>query len=142
MAFSQQKFREIVFQLLYSRDFAVDPGEGGLFLLMEQLAVTKKIVRLAMEKQEQIWEKKETLDTLIASVAQDYSFERIPRIERNILRLGVFELFHSGDVPPKVAISEAIRLSRKFATHEAANFVNALLDALYAPSPAEQCSAK
>src|SRR5690606_29501809 len=58
-------------------------------------------------------------------------FERIPRVERNILRLAVFELLHDPSVPPTVAIAEAIRLTRKFATPEAATFINAVLDAIF-----------
>ncbi len=132
MTFPHQKFREIVFQLLYSKDFSGTLDEGSIFLIMERLAVTKKIVKMAFEKQELVWEKLEILDALIAEASLEYTFDRIPHTERNILRLGVFELLYDDAIPAKVAIAEAIRLSRKFATHEASSFVNALLDALYA----------
>nr|NGX48373.1 hypothetical protein [Chlamydiota bacterium] len=59
-----------------------------------------------------------------------YELERISRIERSILRLGLYELLYT-DLPDKVAITEAIRLTRKFATAEGGAFVNALLDAIY-----------
>jgi N utilization substance protein B len=129
MPISPQKFREIVFQLLYSNDF------GGCAeiapMVMAQLCVTKKVVREACELKEGILEKKEVIDALIRDHAQSYEFERIPRIERNVIRLGVYELLFSKNVPPKVAIAEAIRLTRKFATPEAATFVNAILDSIF-----------
>ena len=129
MAISPQKFREVVFQLLYSDDF------GGCAevaeMLMAQLAITKKIVRNAGEIKEKILEKKKQLDELICRHSESYDFERIPRIERNVIRLGAYEILFSSDVPPKVAIAEAIRLTRKFATPEAATFVNAILDSIY-----------
>jgi transcription antitermination protein NusB len=129
MPISPQKFREIVFQLLYSDDF------GGCAevaeMLMTQLAVTKKVVREAGEVREKILEKKPKIDELIRKHSESYDFERILRVERNVIRLGVYEILFSPDIPPKVAIAEAIRLTRKFATPEAAAFVNAVLDSIY-----------
>jgi N utilization substance protein B len=129
MPISPQKFREIVFQLLYSEDFG--GSDGVVEMLMGQLAVTKKVVREACATKEKILEKKQELDRAIEGNSQAYDFERIPRVERNVLRLSLYELLFASDIPPKVAIAEAIRLSRKFATAEAATFVNAILDAVY-----------
>lgn len=129
MPISPQKFREIIFQLLYSDDFGGD--EGVAEMLMAQLAVTKRVVREAGVVKEKILEKKYGIDGIICEFAVAYEFERIPRVERNVLRLSIYELLFCPDVPKKVAIAEAIRLVRKFATAEAATFVNAILDAVY-----------
>jgi len=123
--------REIVFQLLYSWDFVDDAEADMTDMIMHQLAVTKKVVRNAMEQVQRVRERRDEIDQLISGMSKSYDFPRIPRIERNVLRLGVFELFFTDGIPPKVAISEAIRLCRKFATPEAASFINAILDALY-----------
>jgi transcription antitermination protein NusB len=129
MPISPQKFREIVFQLLYSDDFGGSAEVAEM--LMAQLAVTKKIIREACAIREKILERKTQIDQLIRKHSESYDFERIPRIERNVIRLGAYEILFSPDIPPKVAIAEAIRLTRKFATPEAATFVNAVLDAIY-----------
>jgi N utilization substance protein B len=131
MALSQQKFREIVFQVLYSGDFADAGDEDMIPFMMGQLAVTRKTVSLAVVRKSAIEKERASIDEQIAKASVAYAFERIPRIERNILRLGVYELFYDDQIPPKVAIAEAIRLSRKFATPEGATFVNAILDTLY-----------
>jgi transcription antitermination protein NusB len=131
MSISQQKFREIVFQLLYSDDFSQAEEEDITELLMQQLAVTKRILRLAHERKRLLQEKLEEIDRLIAASSIGYEFDRIPRIERNVLRLGIFELLYDEAIPPKVAIAEAIRLSKKFATPEAISFINAILDGIY-----------
>jgi transcription antitermination protein NusB len=131
MPLSLQKFREIVFHLVYSSGFGECEEEGITALVMQQLCVTKSAVRKARETWNKIVEKQEIMDNLIKEHSKEYDFERIPRIERAILRLGVYEMLFSTTVPPKVAISEAIRLSRKFATPESATFVNAILDAIY-----------
>ncbi len=68
---------------------------------------------------------------MIAQTAFGYEFDRIPHVERAVLRLGIYELYFSNEVPPKVAISEAVRLAKKFATIESSRFINGILDALY-----------
>lgn len=138
MALSQQKFREIVLQLLYSQDIGQPDEIAMIHLIMAELAVSKKNVRLAQEKVHLILEKLAEIDSLISSVSISYDFERIQKVTKNILRLGVFELFHDQNIPPKVVIAEAIRLSRKFSTPESASFVNALLDHLYQSSKGER----
>ena len=134
MALSQQKFREIVLQLLYSQDIAHPDDALMLELMMGELAVSKRNVRLAQERVQQIQELLSEIDPLITSVSTSYDFNRIQVVTKNILRLGVFELLFDDQIPPKVAISEAIRLSRKFNTPESASFVNAVLDHLYQAS--------
>lgn len=132
MALSQQKFREIVLQLLYSQDVSRHPNEAFMTeLMMAELAVSKKNVRLAHERVHHIQQQLVKIDRLITSVSTSYNFDRIQIVTKSILRLGVFELFFDDQIPPKVAIAEAIRLSRKFSTPESASFVNALLDHLY-----------
>jgi N utilization substance protein B len=134
MALSQQKFREIVFQILYSQDLG-QPDEALMTeLMMAELAVSKKNVRSAQERVQLIRKRLPEIDPLIASVSTSYDFDRIQTVTKNILRLAVFEMFFDDQIPPKVAIAEAIRLSRKFNTPESASFVNALLDHLYQAS--------
>ena len=140
MPISPQKFREIVFQLIYSDDFG---GDGNIVdMLMAQLAVTRRIVREAHMTREKFLEKKPEIDALIRTHSEGYEFERIPRVERNVLRLGVYELLFSPEVPPRVAIAEAIRLARKFATPEASTFVNAILDSIFKEAHAPTVSSQ
>lgn len=134
MSLPQQKFREIVFQLLYSHDMARATENDMIPLLMGELSVTKKAVRTAQERTQVIITKQNEIDQLISEASHAYNFERIPSVERNILRLGIFEMLFDEDIPAKVAIAEAIRLARKFGTPESASFVNAILDNLYKKS--------
>lgn len=131
MALSQQKFREIVLQLLYSQDITSPNEELMVELMMAELAVSKRNVRLAQERVQKIKSLLPEIDPLIASVSTSYDFDRIQAVTKNILRIAVFELLYDDQIPHKVAIAEAIRLSRKFNTPESASFVNALLDHIY-----------
>ncbi len=130
MALPIQKLREVVFHLLYSDDFQA-LGEDMVPFLMQYHRTTKKSLYHAQEIVSQILLHREEIDQQIQTHSTEYELNRIPRVERNLLRLGIFEMIYSKQVPPKVAISEAIRLARKFATKESAQFVNAILDAVY-----------
>lgn len=130
MALPKNKFRELVFQLLYSQDFLRIKGEDYLPFMMAFFKTGKKNVKLAYERGLEVLKKLEKIDSMIVKASPDYRIERISKVELNVLRLGLFELF-SKDVPEKVAISEAVRLCRKFGTRQGAKFVNAILDNLY-----------
>lgn len=131
MSLPQQKFREIVFQILYSKDFGCEEKDEVVSLLMPVLKATKKAIKLASDRAAAIASALPEMDELIAKQSIAYDFNRISRVERNVLRLGLFELIHDPGIPPKVAIHEAVRLCRKFGTRESAHFINAVLDGIY-----------
>jgi N utilization substance protein B len=130
MALHVKKLREIVFHLLYSDDFDV-LDEDIVPFLMQHHQVTKKSLYAAQGIVRELKKHRDEIDQLVVAHSKEYAFDRIPRVEKNLLRLGIFEMTYLKEVPPKVAISEAIRLARKFATAESAQFINAILDAIY-----------
>jgi N utilization substance protein B len=131
MAVTQQKFREILFQAIYSREFSSNESQDMIEFLMAEHEVTKKTIYQVQTKMGEILLKQPEIDVLIRNESHAYEFERISSVEKNILRLGLFEMSYDCTIPPKVAISESIRLARKFGTPESANFVNAIMDAVY-----------
>lgn len=131
MALPPQKFREIVFQILYRQDFDLEREEEMIPFMMQELKVTKRVMIEAHARMDLVLAKQEEIDALIAAASQEYSFERISRVEKTILRLGVFEVLYDPSLPAPVGIAEAIRLCRKFGTPESAHFVNAILDGIY-----------
>jgi N utilization substance protein B len=68
------------------------------------------------------------IDSLIARASRNWRLERMARVDRNLIRLAVYELKHSDDVPAKVAINEAIEIAKRFGTSESPAFVNGILD--------------
>lgn len=67
------------------------------------------------------------LDEVIASYAEGWSLQRMPALDRNLLRLGTFEILEVSDVPDAVAISEAVKLARELSTDDSPAFVNGVL---------------
>lgn len=76
--------------------------------------------------------KQGTLDTTIQPIAPDWPIEQIARVDRSILRMGLYELLHRSDkVPPKVAINEAVELAKAFGSDNSSKFVNGVLGTAY-----------
>ena len=75
--------------------------------------------------------KREEIDALIIQFAPDWPLDPITNVDRNILRLGVYELKFSSQVPSKVAINEAIELAKSFGGESSGKFVNGILGAMY-----------
>jgi N utilization substance protein B len=67
------------------------------------------------------------IDDLLSTYSQGWTLERMPAVDRNLLRIGVYELLWRDDVPPAVAISEAVELAKSLSTDESPSFVNGLL---------------
>ena len=67
-------------------------------------------------------------DTYIKKYAQNWDLHRIAAVDRNILRLAIFEMLHRDDIPPVVSINEAVDVAKKFSTQDSGKFVNGILD--------------
>lgn len=95
-------------------DEAISAGEGPTN------DYTATLVRGVMEHRTRI-------DEVLASYAEGWTLARMPAVDRNVLRLGVWEILYSGDVPDPVAVSEAMTLVRELSTDDSPPFVNGVL---------------
>ncbi len=125
-----QKFRELVFLLLFSQDsHASDPDE--LFMTVShELKVNLKQVKAAWEKVETILELLPEIDADISAVSTSFDFHRIQKVELAVLRLSCYELIFEKKLSVNIVIAEAKRIAKKFATPDAASFCQALIDAM------------
>ena len=73
-------------------------------------------------------EHREEADTLIRKYSQNWDLPRIAAVDRNILRLAIFEMLHREDIPPVVSINEAVDVAKRFSTEDSGKFVNGILD--------------
>ncbi len=94
----------------------------------EALGYAKDLVRGTLEHREEI-------DRLIRGQAEHWRLERMPAVDRNILRLAVYELLYETDVPKLVVLDEAIELAKKFGSENTGRFVNGVLDGLLKSHP-------
>ena len=131
MTLDPYKKRELVFVLLFSFEMGQDLASDDVVdLVAHECKVAKKYVIEARARVEDILKERDACDARILKICQEYSIARIQSIERNVLRLAIYELMIEKNVPPKVVFSEAKRLAKKFSSYEAATFVHALLAAV------------
>jgi len=71
---------------------------------------------------------RDAIDEIIKKHAKNWDFHRIAVVDRNIMRLAIFEMLHREDIPPVVSINEAVDIAKKFSTEDSGKFVNGILD--------------
>ena len=99
-----------------------------LYTVAQISAYSEEIIRGVRDHDEEIRE-------FVETYARDWSFERMPAVDRAVLSIGTWELLYNDEVPDAVAISEAVGLARVLSTNESPKFVNGLLDKLRQVKP-------
>lgn len=127
--------RSVVLQTLYEWDFANFAGDGKerLSRNISEYAPGSEDNRFIQNLFDGVNDKRKDLDDIIQKAAPEWPIEKISVMDRNILRIGLFELLFADreEVPPKVAINEAIELAKKFGSDTSSKFVNGVLGAIY-----------
>ena len=124
--------REIALQVLYllEQNPQVDPAESDRFI--RQRIRDPRLRDFARFLIDGVQSHRVEIDAMISVVAENWRLDRMAAIDRNILRLGVFEMLFSPDIPAKVAINEALDLAKRYSTAQSSRFVNGILDRLQA----------
>jgi len=127
----RHKGRQIALQVLYQWDVAGVPLPEALATYREHLSPSPEAFEFAQELVEGVQKKREELDALISRYSRNWRLERMLATDRNILRLAAYELLFRPDIPPRVAINEAVELAKEFGTEDSPAFVNGSLYAIY-----------
>jgi len=123
--------RELALQALYQLDLRGDDIFGEIEIFCKENTDKSDIYQFAMSLIQGCRLHVNEIDEKISSVAEHWDLHRMAIIDKNILRLGVYELQFRQDIPPKVSINEAIDLAKKFSTKNSGTFVNGILDKIY-----------
>ena len=127
----RRQARALTVQVLFHMEFNPGDPEQGFDLISENFSSPAEIRDFARHLVLGIWAKREELDTLISRSSRNWRLERMSHVDRNVLRLGAFEMLFMKDIPPKVSIDEAVELGKKFGTEESGAFINGVLDNIY-----------
>jgi N utilization substance protein B len=126
--------RTIAMQTLYQWDFTQADKKGALKFLernKEEFAPAFNDHGFMEDLVAAVVDKKGDIDAYIVQYAPEWPLDQITMVDRNILRVGIYELVFSEDVPSKVAINEAIELAKTFGGQASGKFVNGVLGAIY-----------
>ncbi len=128
---TRRESRELLLQFLYQQDTSsrypppLPEALKGFWSLQNYDEATK---RFTEELAAGVLEHIEVIDAKIKAHTKNWDFHRIAVVDRNILRLAIYELLFRDDIPPVVSINEAIELAKKFSTEDSGRFVNGILD--------------
>ena len=134
--------REIALQVLYQVEQNPSQGKTEIDRFIQRRLREPKLCAFAHELVNGVHEHQARIDSLISDVAENWRLDRMAAIDRNILRLGAFELLYCAEIPAKVAINEALELAKRYSTAQSSRFVNGILDRLQAAAAEQEAKAK
>jgi N utilization substance protein B len=125
--------RTVALQALFEWDFNNRQGDVQAIVnhALEEFAAGAKDTEFASELVEGVINNLEAIDAIITETAPEWPIAQITVVDRNVLRLGIFELMFSKKIPPKVAINEAVEMGKRFGGESSGKFVNGVLGTLY-----------
>ncbi len=123
----RRRARALALQALYEVDSTGHKAGGVLSRLLGEENLTEENVSFVRSSVEGVLQKREEIDRNIKKYAPAWPIEQIPMVDRNILRLAIFEILLDNKVPVKVAINEAVELAKTFGGDNSSKFINGVL---------------
>ena len=129
---NRRKARVLALQIIYQHDIGARPLDEILRSFWESQGLPPSGTRtFAEDLAAGVRDHLEEIDALAGKYSSHWDLDRMAAVDRNILRLAVYELIYCEDVPPKVTINEFVEIAKKFSTEDSGSFVNGVLDRIY-----------
>jgi len=120
--------REAALKMLFAVEASQTDLDSAIALFWREFGGDPETRPYADESVRGVLEERDGLDETIRTASENWRIERMTRVDRNVLRLGAWELLAHPDVPRAVAIDEAVELAKRYGTEESGSFVNGVLD--------------
>jgi N utilization substance protein B len=124
----RRKARELALRILYQMETNSEDTVKALARYCESFPYQQEVIDYTKNVLTGIEREKDAIDRLIKDACDNWRLDRITYVDINILRLGIYEMLFSEDVPPKVAIDEAIEIAKKYGNEDSREFINGVLD--------------
>jgi len=132
--------REIALKILYQIDMTGGAPAEVLPEFYENFEAPQALRSFAERLVMGVCANREEIDRRIVSTSEHWRLERMPVVDRNVLRIAVFEMLFCPDIPPKVSINEAIDLAKSYGSEDSGAFINGILDKVLSQSSADSRS--
>jgi N utilization substance protein B len=126
----RRKSREYTLQILFQLEFDDSDPDIVVNQFWKRKKASREIKDYSSYLIKGITSHQDSIDRIIQSASEHWRLSRMAVVDRNILRMAVFELFYEEGLAPAVVINEAIEVAKKFSSDQAAQFINGILDAL------------
>lgn len=123
----RRKARYLTLRVLYSREVTGDSLESLVASLQEELSGGGGLPPFTVELLYLIERESGRIDELLKGYANRWSIQRMPIIDRSLLRMGIAEILFREDIPPSVTVNECVELAKRFSTEESGKFINGVL---------------
>jgi N utilization substance protein B len=131
MMSTRRKARELAMQTLFYLDMSTADPESAVATFCENFNPSPNILPFYRNLVEGVILKKAEIDALIERFSSNWKISRMSGVDRNVLRVAVYEMLFCDDIPPKVSINEAIDVGKKYGTEESGAFINGILDSIH-----------
>jgi transcription antitermination protein NusB len=133
---SRRKARELAMQMLFQWELGGHTTEHVIATFLASKKLDSGVEAFARTLFEGTVREVESLDRAVSERAEHWKLERMAAVDRNVLRLALYELLHHPETPPKVVINEALEIARRYSGEDSVEFVNGVLDAVRKGLPA------
>ncbi len=127
---NRRRSRELAMQALFQIEMNQDHSMEDVELFCKHFRVSKHVKPFFLRLVEGVKEFQHDIDSLIVRFSENWKLSRMSRVDRNVIRIAVYELLHCDDIPPKVSINEAIDIGKRFGTEDSGAFINGILDSV------------
>ena len=124
----RRRARELAMQALFYMDTQQNGSPQMLERFCENFALPQKVRPFFMQLVNGVLAAQDQIDAIIERYSENWKVRRMACVDRNVMRVAVFEMLFCPDIPPKVSINEAIDVAKKFGTEESGAFINGIVD--------------
>jgi N utilization substance protein B len=126
----RRRSRELAMQALFYMDMSQNVSMELLYLYCHHFPPSKKARPFFLKLIEGVINSRSEIDAIIERFSNNWKIGRMSCVDRNVMRIAVYELLYCQEIPPKVSINEAIDVGKKFGTEESGAFINGILDSI------------
>jgi transcription antitermination protein NusB len=127
---TRRQARELAMQALFYMDMQKDASEEMLEHFCGCFCASKKSRPFLIKLVNGVIGNKGQIDALVERFSQNWKINRMSCVDRNVMRIAVYEMLYCDDIPPKVSINEAVDIGKKFGTQDSGAFINGIMDSI------------
>jgi transcription antitermination protein NusB len=122
--------RELAMQALFCMDAQKNTSEEMLVRFCDNFCPSEKILPFFLKLVNGVRQAMPEIDTLIERFSKNWKVSRMSCVDRNVIRIAVYEMLYCEDIPPKVSINEAVEVGKKFGSEDSGAFINGIIDSI------------
>jgi N utilization substance protein B len=127
---NRRQARELAMQALFFMDMRQNTTQGMLDFYCQSFTPSKRVLPFFLDLVKGVMRAGPQIDSIVERFSNNWKISRMSGVDRNVIRIAVYELLYCQDIPSKVTINEAIDIGKKFGTEESGAFINGILDSI------------